>query len=377
MRKRSATAGTMSKKDARFLTGWRVAKATERHGKKIREIDERLTRAKSECAQEAAQIAAELDVAVQKEREAVENAKQAKKRAGDRARAARHRKKVEARLRRARKVQKGRECKAEAVALREQERAERELRDQEVRIERRRRGDRATKDAAITEVRRRHAARLSEIAETLRRQRSECAQEAEQIARELDAAVQREQAAIDQAKADARAAGDAKKAAQHRLDVERRHRRAKNAQKKRQCKAEAEALKDKGRAEREHQAEVISLERALLQRQTEDRKPTLSLREQREQVEADVPEMYRPLWQKVRRTFQIPKRKEGRASLLEAFLEFAAESPDAVAEAQEEAMQREIQEMERQARKQHRGLVKARPRAPRARASGYVEGVPF
>ncbi len=202
----------------------------------------------------------------------------------------------------------------------------------------------------------RYKKKLEAIDADLARQRSECSQEYQQVRDRLDAAVTKEQHAVAQAKADRAAATEQIKAAQERRAVAQEERKAKSTQKKVSCKVEADAIRGRKKAEREHQKEVVAIERSTLKRRPEPRwRSGLHASEKREQVEDDVPEQYKPLWKKVGRTFRVPKEKEGRASLLEAFLEFAAEDPEAVAEAQEGELQAEMRRLQREENKAIKG----------------------
>jgi colicin import membrane protein/SWI/SNF-related matrix-associated actin-dependent regulator 1 of chromatin subfamily A len=215
----------------------------------------------------------------------------------------------------------------------------------------------------------RYHKRLRELEAKIEKQKGECSATYAKVKADLDAAIERERQAIADAKADKAKAVEKEAAHRARLAAARAEKKAKTKYQRDTCKLNAEKLREEKRAEREHHRENAALEKSLLKVQPKEERG-LSLREQREQVEADVPEHLRPLWNKVRRSFKVSKRAEGRASLLEDFLNYAEQHPDAIAAAQEEELLREQARLEREQRRQQ-------PRGQRSRGEAYVEGVPF
>lgn len=214
--------------------------------------------------------------------------------------------------------------------------------------------------------------RLDAINADAKRQRSECSQELHQILERLDQAVTDERAALGEARADVERAAKARSAAAHRLRVAEETRQAKRAQKQRACKIEADAIKERRTAEVEHRRELKAIERMTRRRD----KPLASKRERKGEAADEVaqniaPELV-PLWNKVRRSFKVPTRAEGRSTLTEAFEQWAAENPDQVVAAQEEEIAREL--AERKARPKG-GVRKARRRAVADELA--AAGVPF
>lgn len=201
----------------------------------------------------------------------------------------------------------------------------------------------------------RYSAKLEGIDADLSRQRSECSQEYQQVRDRLDAAVTKEQAAVAQARADKAAAGERVEAAKARRAAAQAERTAKATQKKKSCKVEADAIRGRKVAERQHQREVVEIERSILKNGASAERAERRQGERREEVEADVPDQFRALWKKVGRTFKVPKAKEGRASLLENFIEYAEGDPEAVASAQEEELQAEMRRMQKEANKARKG----------------------
>jgi hypothetical protein len=206
----------------------------------------------------------------------------------------------------------------------------------------------------------RYHARLAEIGKRAEEQRRKCGEEYQQTKAELEAAVERERRALEEARADKAKAEAARKAAADRLAAARAEKRAKTKHDRDTCKIEKDKLAEERRALRDKQREDEAVERALLAVQPgrEVRQQTAS--EEREQVDREVPEEYRPLWEEVRRTFKVPERGRGYKSLAEAFLQYAAENPDAVAAAQERAAERAVAEMEREQRRRGRGASGSR-----------------
>lgn len=179
--------------------------------------------------------------------------------------------------------------------------------------------------------------KLQEIGDELKRQRSECSQEAQQVQERLDQAVTAEKLALAQAKADKSKAREAEAAAKHRLSVAKDNLRAKTTHKRKSCKIEAEAIKERKAAEQAHHVELRRLESYTKRRDKPLSTSRERLSEKRDEVENNIPDELVPLWHKVRRSFHLPQRTEGRMSLTEAFLHYAEEHPEAALDAREDA----------------------------------------
>lgn len=194
----------------------------------------------------------------------------------------------------------------------------------------------------------RYRKKLADIDAEIARQRTACAGDLRKLVDAHDAAVSAERVALSQARADKKRAEEARKKAAERLAAERAKEKGARTAKRTECKVEADGLKAKRVAEKVHHDELRAIERS-----TEKRKRPLSTagerrEEERDAVEGDIPAEYVPLWRRVRQSFAVPKRSEGRTTLREAFIQHAEENPDQVLGAQEEDAARELSRMQRE-----------------------------
>jgi hypothetical protein len=192
---------------------------------------------------------------------------------------------------------------------------------------------------------------LARLDGEIKKQKAECGQETAQEQERLDMAVADEAVALARAKTDKSRAEEARKAATHRLSVAKKLKRAQGVQKRRTCKVEEQGIKDKKTATRAHHQELKQIERSLRRRKKPLSTSKERLAERRDEVESNIPDNFVPLWHKVRRSFRIAPKQEGRISLTEAFTQYAEENPDDVLAAQQEAAHADFARMEREARK--------------------------
>jgi ElaB/YqjD/DUF883 family membrane-anchored ribosome-binding protein len=248
---------------------------------------------------------------------------------------------------------------------------------------------RARESAQIESLQREHQERIAKLDAELARVRDECGQEYEQIKAKLDQALEREK----------RAAVELREAAAHRVKVAREERHAKLAHKRRACKTDVDAVRKRKRLEDKNAREMRQLEAQTARRELaiEKERSKSSASERRKESRGEVrgnlehqaPHLL-PLWDKVGKSFKVGKKasrfagggaqREG-ISLMEAFVEWAAENPTALARAQEEALQKGAREHEREERKRL-AAERKRERASRGgkrskRAPVDLSDVPF
>jgi hypothetical protein len=242
-------------------------------------------------------------------------------------------------------AQKRRACKIENDGIKAKKSAEREHQAELRAIK-----DPARRATAKEGYRR----RIAQIDADISTQRDHCAQETKQILARLDGEIAEQRSAGATARGDKTRATSAARHAAAGLRIARKVRTAKGAQKRRACKIENEAIQAKKLAERAHRAELRAIERS-----TERRRAPLSTAaerssEKRGEVEGNLDPHLVPLWRKVRRSFKVPSRAEGRTSLTEAFTQWAAENPGAVQDAQEAEAAVELRKLQREERKASR-----------------------
>ena len=144
------------------------------------------------------------------------------------------------------------------------------------------------------------------------------------------------------------------------------------------CRITAWALRDKRGALKAHKRELRQIERSTERR----KRPLASAGERRSEargaVEVEIPENLVPLWRRVGRSFRLSSRQEGRMSLAEAFMQWAAENPDQALAAQEADAAAEMRKLEREQRRATRGSGRRgrAGRAPRVRREDLPEA-PF